>query len=110
MSAHTFTFTDWLYRGRNEREYEVEVTYSVTPGSPAILYGDYPQPADDGEVEILSVKHNGAEFSTSSEEDNILYDHACDRADEDLAEYFAEAAEYRAEMRREDRWMREAAE
>lgn len=91
--AHTFTFTDYLYRGRMEREAEVEVTYSVTPFVPAVLYGDYPQPAEGGEVEILSVRHDGAELDTSSEEDALLHDHACDRADDDLMQYRIDSAE-----------------
>lgn len=94
-----FTFPDTLYRGRNEREYEVEVTYTVTDRVPATYW----QPAEGGEVEIISVTHNGAEFDTTGEEDNILYDHACDRADEDLADYYADRDEYRAEMARERR-------
>jgi hypothetical protein len=109
MPTHTFRFTDYLYRGRNEREYEVEVTYGFTPGTPARLYGDYPHPAEDAEVEILSVTHNGAEFDTTREEENVLFDHACDRAGEDYAEWCAEAEEYRAEARREERWLGEAA-
>lgn len=100
MMAHTFTFTDYLYRGHMEREVEVEVTYSVTPFVPAVLYGDYPQPAEGGEVEILSVRRDGVELDTSSEEDALLHDHACDRADDDLAAYYADRDEYRAEARR----------
>lgn len=102
--AHKFTFRTYLYRGPTEREYEVEVTYSVTTGSPPVLYGDYPHPGDDGEVEILSVKHNGRLFDTTADEDDILHTQACDRADEDLACEAADADEYRADMRRDERW------
>lgn len=87
MTAHTFSFEDTLYRGRNEREFDVTVTYSV----------------DDRDVRVISVKHEGAEFNTTGEEGKVLLDHACDRADEDLAEHAAEAAEYAGELRRDDR-------
>lgn len=95
--SHTFQFTDYLYRGRMEREIEVIVTYTVTDRIPATYW----QPAEGGEVEVISVKHNGAEIDTTREEDDLLYDHACDRADEDLADLYADRDEYRAEMRRE---------
>lgn len=108
MGSHSFTFTADLERARSE--IEVDVTYTVTDHVAATYW----QPAEGGEVEITSVKRDGAEFATTREEDDRLYDLACDRADEDLAEYHAEAAEYRADMRREDRWLegweREAAE
>lgn len=100
--AYKFNFTSYLYRGPTEREYEVEVTYSVTPGAPARLYGDYPQPADDGEVELLSITGDLEWAELTEAEVDRLYDEACDRADSDLAEHFAEAEEYRAEQRRED--------
>lgn len=104
MGSHTFKFQSWLYRGRNEEtEIEVEITYTVYPGSQPQLYGDYPYPGDDGEVEVISVKANGAEFATTREEDNRLYDLCCARADEDLTDWHAEAAEYRADMRRDER-------
>ena len=107
MTRQTFSFTSYVYRGPCEREYEVEVTYSVTPGSPAILYGPCPQPADDGEVEIISAT---CEVDLTEEDYDRFYDDACDRADDDLAEYHAEAAEYRAEMIREERMLASASE
>lgn len=102
--THKFTFDTALIRNegrRDEYEIEVSVTYSVTEGAPARLYGDYPQPADDGEVEILSVKANGAEIDTSREEDDRLYDLACDRADSDLADWANDRDEYHADMIRD---------
>lgn len=104
MSTHVFKFDTYLYRGACETEVEVEVTYSVSTGVPARLHGDFPHPAEDGEVEILAVK--GVEF-TSRDEDNRLYDEACDRADSDLAEWHAEQEEYRAEYIREERMIRD---
>lgn len=101
--SHKFSFVEFIYRGPTEREYEVEVEYEFRPGSPAILYGDYPQPADPGEVELLSVKHNGAEFSTTAEEEQKLLERCQDRAGEDLAEYAAAEADYRYEGWRDRR-------
>lgn len=95
--AQTFTFTAYITRGRMEREYELDVTYSVTPRVPATYW----QPAEGGEIEILDVRHNSALFATTREEDDQLYDAACERADDDLAELAEDWAEYRAEMRRD---------
>lgn len=95
--AQTFTFTAYITRGRMEREYELDVTYSVTPHVPATYW----QPAEGGEVEILDVRHNGALFATTREEDDQLYDAACERVDDDLADLADDWAEYRAEARRD---------
>ena len=97
------TFTTWVYRGRNEREHELEVTYRAAAGTPARMYGDYPHPAEPGEVEIIRVTYDGEDFDTTREEDDLIYEEAVRRAPEDCAEYLSEAAEYRAEMRREER-------
>ncbi len=97
----TFEFTTYIYRGRNEREIEIDVEYTATPIVPAVLYGDYPQPAEGGEVEVLSVKHNGAPFALTAEEDARVYDQACDRADDDLKQHRIDSAEdWCAEMER----------
>jgi hypothetical protein len=98
--THKFTFTTYLYRGPREIEHEVEVTYSVSPYRAATME----QPAEGGEVEILSVK--GVDY-TSRDEDDGLYDQACDRANEDLAEWHAEQEEYRADAIRDERMMRD---
>lgn len=95
----TFTFETYVYRGPYEREHSVEVTYSVTPGCPARLYGDYPHPAEPDEIEIVGAVADGIELYDA--EWDRLHDEACDRAAEDMAEYYAEAAEARAEMRRD---------
>lgn len=97
---HTFTFETDLLRGPQEREIEVTVTYIVTDRVPATYW----QPAEGGEVEVVSVKHGGAELHTTREEDNVLQDLACDRADQDIAEWLADFGEHRADMRREARW------
>lgn len=73
-------FTTYVYRGRNEREHELEVTYRATAGTPARLYGDYPHPDEPGDVEIIRVTHDGEDFDTTREEDDIIYEEAVRRA------------------------------
>ena len=103
--AQSFTFTAWITRGRMEREYELDVTYSVTPRVPATYW----QPDEGGEIEILDVRHNGAPFATTREEDDQLYDAACERADGDLADLAEDWAEYRVDTRRDALLMGRAA-
>lgn len=95
-----FTFTTYLTRGRMEREYEVEVTYSVTP----FVAATYMQPAEGGEVEILSTRvlTPGPEaWPVTDYEFDWLHTEACDRADDDLADYAADHADYLYEQYRE---------
>ena len=82
MSAQTFSFTAYLYRGRNEREVPVEVTYSVTPGAPerGPTYACGGQPAEDGEVEVTDAKLADGEADLTEDEWDSLYDQACARA------------------------------
>lgn len=96
----TFIFTSYILRCRTEREYAVEVTYSVTPGRPAQLYGDYPHPAEPDEIEIVTAFVDGDAELTDEDYDRF-HDEACARSVEDMAEYHSEAAEYRAEQRRD---------
>lgn len=88
-----FTFTTYLTRGKMEREYEVEVTYSVTP----FVAATHMQPAEGGEVEILSTRvlTPGPEaWPVTDYEFDYLHTEACDRADDDLADYAADHADY----------------
>lgn len=111
--AHTFHFTHYIYRGRAEREYPVEVSYSVSPFVPARLYGDYPQPEEGGEVELLDAKLIGDSYPITTEEwDGLL--EACEaRCNEDLAEAEADRGDYLYEQERDrrmmDRWNGSAA-
>lgn len=89
MTTHIFTFDTYLYRGKHETEVDVEVTYSVNAA---------------GDIELIRV--TGVE-DTTRDEDDILYDLACDRADADLEEWHQEQAEYRAEAIREERMLRD---
>lgn len=98
-----FPFTTHIEVG--DEEIELFVIYDVTPLVPARLYGDYPQPAEGGEVELISVKHNGAEFPLTDKQEAALIRECEERAQSDVAEEEAEAAEWRAQSRRDERLM-----
>lgn len=82
-------------------EIELAVIYDVTPFVPARLYGDYPQPAEGGEVELISVKRDGVEYPLTDEQEASLIRECEERAGEDMAEEAAAAAEWRAQSRRD---------
>ena len=109
MSTRRFQFTVDHMVGR--REIELVVTYSMTPPIAAQLYGDYPHPAEGGEVEIVSVEHAGQSFKLSQEEEDALLEQAIERSADDWAEDQIAAAEWRAQSRRDDllmeQWERE---
>lgn len=89
-------------------EIELAVIYDVTPYVPARLYGDYPQPEEGGEVEIISVKHAGADYPLTAELEAKLQAECEERAQDDIAEEQEEAAEWRAQNRRDAIMMWEA--
>lgn len=94
-----FPFTTTIEVG--DDEIELSVIYDVTPFVPAQLYGDYPQPAEGGEVELISVKLGGADCQLSDEQEAALIRECEERANTDIAEEQAEAAEWRAQSRRD---------
>ena len=83
--AKRFQFTVDHMIGR--QEVELVVTYSVTP----FVAATYWQPAEGGECEIQSIKHNGQPITLSDVEEAALLEMAEARAADDLA---AEAADY----------------
>ncbi len=101
-----FQFTVDHMIGR--REVELVVTYSVTP----FVGATYWQPAEGGEVEIVSVTHAGREVELSDAEMDALADMAQARAPDDWAENEADHADYRLEQQRDrvmmDAWERGA--
>lgn len=97
-----FPFDTTIDRGNHE--IEVHVIYDVTPFIPAVLYGDYPQPAEGGEVEIISVKHDGLEIVLDDDEEAALLAECGARAQDDIENEASEAADWRAQDRR-DRMM-----
>lgn len=100
MSTHKFTFTMWLYRGRMEREHEIEVTYGYTP----YVAATREHPAEGDVVEIISV--TGVEYTTR-DEDEIIQEEAERRALDDYFEWKNDMEEYRAEAIREERMIRD---
>ena len=104
--AKRFQFTVDHMVGR--REVDLVVTYSVTP----FVAATYWQPAEGGECEIVSVKHEGREITLSDEEEDALLEMARDRASEDLAEEAAAEADWRYQEYRDrqlmEKWEREA--
>ena len=80
---------------RDGEEIEVRVIYDVTPFVPARLYGDYPQPAEGGEVEIISVSHVGQPFATIDAEDDALLSEAIARSGDDIAKEHAAAEDWK---------------
>ncbi len=85
----------------DQREYALEVTYSVNRFYPAT----HLQPAEGGDCEIISVLLDGEEFClTQAEEDALQI--ACQQ---DADERHNDAAEYRAEQRRDELMMEKAA-
>lgn len=100
MSTHKFTFTMWLYRGRMEREHEIEVTYGYTP----YVAATREHPAEGDVVEIISV--TGVEYTTR-DEDEIIQEEAERRALDDYIEWKNDMEEYRAEAIREERMIRD---
>ncbi len=83
MSAVRFQFTVEHMVGR--QELELRVTYSVSP----FIAATYWQPAEGGEVEIVSIKHGGQPITLSDDEEEALLTLAQERAGDDMA---AEAA------------------
>ncbi len=99
MGEYRFTFDIDHMVGR--KEIELRVTYRATTGCPARLYGDYPHPEEDGEVEIISIKHDGKLFSVSETEEEAILEMAIARSAEDIADEIAEADDWRAQSRRD---------
>jgi hypothetical protein len=81
---HTFYFDYDLER---DGEFlEVEVAYFV----------------DDDEVMMQSVTHNGIELEITEAEDRELYDHALERASEDMIDAQADYGDYIRDSRRDN--------
>ena len=108
--ARQFSFTVDHMVGR--REIELVVTYSMLPGYPeqGPTYACGGTPAEDAEIEIISVTHDGKPFALSDAEEEALLDEAYGRCEQDWQDDWATAMEYRADQRRDDemfeRWER----
>lgn len=101
-----FTFTTEIERG--DHEFEVRVTYSVTP----FIAATYWQPAEGGEVEIISIKRDGKPISLTDAEEDALLTMAEERVRDDMEEEAAAQADWRYQEYRDrqlmERWERRA--
>ncbi len=90
-----FPFTTTIERG--EDEIELAVIYDVTPFIPATgpTYDCGGQPAEGGEIEIISVRSNGAKFTLTEAEEEALFAECTERSGEDMAEEAALAEDWR---------------
>jgi hypothetical protein len=104
--ARRFQFTVEHMVGR--REIELAITYTVTP----FIEATYWQPAEGGECEIVSVKHEGREFPLSSEEEDALLEQAIARSRDDWADDQAAEADWRYQEYRDrllmEKWERQS--
>lgn len=105
-----FIFTTSIERG--DDEIDVRVVYDVSPIIPARLYGDYPQPAEGGEVEIIKAEFVGVGAASmpsplTDAEYEALQDEAEARAQSDLADEAADRADWRYQEYRDRQLMRE---
>lgn len=97
----TYTFTHHIERDCgpfDQRELALDVTYKINRFYPAT----HLQPAEGGDCEILSVLLDGEEFDLTQDEEDALQ-MACQQ---DADERLNDEAEYRAELRRDERMMR----
>lgn len=91
---------------------EVEITYTFTPGSPAVMYGDNSHPADPDEAEFVSVETWVGTLTPSLQKmleewavEYLASDDGCaaavDQAEDTIEGDLERAAEMRDEQRRE---------
>lgn len=84
-----FTFDHEIERDNDS--IEVRVCYDVTP----FIAATYWQPAEGGEVEIISVKRAGVEFQLTDAEEAALLTACQERAADDMADEAAAHADWR---------------
>jgi len=97
MSRHLHTTAEIEI---GDQPVEVEITYSISPYWPATRH----QPAEGGEVELVSVTRAGVEIELTDQQEAEVLEKVEANARQDLAEHMAEAAEARAEARLEAEW------
>ena len=97
--AYRFSFETSVERGGEE--IDVHVVYSATPVVPAT----YRQPAEGGEVEIISIKRDGQEFSLTDSEEGKILSECEDRAQADMEEECAAEADWRYQEYRDRQLM-----
>lgn len=100
-------FPYFAYVERDGQEIELAVVYDVSPYIPATgpTYSCGGQPAEGGEVELISVRYNGAEFTLTDAEEEALIAECEERAGEDMAEEAAAAADWKYQEARDRQLM-----
>lgn len=101
MSATRFSFDTSIERG--DDEIDVRVVYSVTP----FVEATYWQPAEGGEVELISVRRDSQPFTTTDAEDEALVAQCEARAADDMADEASAAADWKYQEYRDRMMMRE---
>lgn len=95
QTTHTYTFATEVER--EDVTLDVTVTYTVSPYYPATYY----QPAEGGDVELVSVTANGNDVALTDAEELILVRECLDRADADQADEAADYGDYRYDQYRD---------
>lgn len=90
-----FTFDHYIER--EDEEFELAVEYSAAPFIPATYW----QPAEGGDVEIISVKHQGKTFSLTDDEDKELLEICQARVADDFADEADNYADWKYEEYRD---------
>ena len=72
----------------------------TSPASP-LSSASLRETGEGGEVEIISIKHDGKLFSVSEAEEDAILEMAIARSADDIADEIAEADEWRAQSRRD---------
>lgn len=91
---------------RDGDEIDVRVVYSVTP----FMAATYWQPAEGGEVDLISVRRDGKPFTTSDAEDEALVAQCEARAADDMADEAAAADDWKYQEYRDRMMMRALSE
>lgn len=99
MKTYRFTFDTSVERG--DEEIDVRVAYSVTSFVPATYW----QPAEGGEVELLSIRRNGKDFDLSDSEEATILQEAEERAQRDIEDECAAEADWRYQEYRDRQMM-----
>lgn len=102
-----FKFWAELDRNPDVDPIEVEVTYSVTPYSPATgpTYACGGQPEEGGEIEIEGATFEGVEIPLSKAEVEYLATKAGERSRDDLADAAADYGDYLHDQAKDRRMM-----
>lgn len=94
-----FTFETTVER--EDEGFDVKVTYSISP----IIEATYWQPAEGGEVELISVKKDGKEITLTDAEEDALIEECIARSGDDMADEAAAQADWRYQEYRDRQLM-----